>query len=148
MNFGRLVISVCAVFCLLFSCQKTNEVLDVKAYYDQIRDASHSAADSLIQTINVDALNGEDQKWFDLLKLMVRGKKDSTCLMHEFEKVMQDETYSSLVKQENFQFILSNTLSGKCKDWQKDLLESFLNCLLYTSPSPRDRQKSRMPSSA
>ena len=25
---------------------------------------------------------------------------------------------------------------------------SYLNCLLYTSPSPRDRQKSRMPSSA
>ena len=24
----------------------------------------------------------------------------------------------------------------------------ILNCLLYTSPSPRDRQKSRMPSSA
>ena len=24
----------------------------------------------------------------------------------------------------------------------------FNNCLLYTSPSPRDRQKSRMPSSA
>ena len=26
--------------------------------------------------------------------------------------------------------------------------EEFANCLLYTSPSPRDRQKSRMPSSA
>ena len=26
--------------------------------------------------------------------------------------------------------------------------EIFLYCLLYTSPSPRDRQKSRMPSSA
>ena len=26
--------------------------------------------------------------------------------------------------------------------------ESFRTCLLYTSPSPRDRQKSRMPSSA
>ena len=25
---------------------------------------------------------------------------------------------------------------------------NFINCLLYTSPSPRDRQKSRMPSSA
>ena len=25
---------------------------------------------------------------------------------------------------------------------------SFEDCLLYTSPSPRDRQKSRMPSSA
>ena len=28
------------------------------------------------------------------------------------------------------------------------LLSSFTDCLLYTSPSPRDRQKSRMPSSA
>ena len=26
--------------------------------------------------------------------------------------------------------------------------EDFIACLLYTSPSPRDRQKSRMPSSA
>ena len=26
--------------------------------------------------------------------------------------------------------------------------EESKNCLLYTSPSPRDRQKSRMPSSA
>ena len=30
----------------------------------------------------------------------------------------------------------------------KRLLESVERCLLYTSPSPRDRQKSRMPSSA
>ena len=29
-------------------------------------------------------------------------------------------------------------------DWQHD----FGICLLYTSPSPRDREKSRMPSSA
>ena len=29
-----------------------------------------------------------------------------------------------------------------------DLHDTFWNCLLYTSPSPRDRQKSRMPSSA
>ena len=26
--------------------------------------------------------------------------------------------------------------------------QQYLSCLLYTSPSPRDRQKSRMPSSA
>ena len=29
-----------------------------------------------------------------------------------------------------------------------DLQAQFMGCLLYTSPSPRDRQKSRMPSSA
>ena len=28
------------------------------------------------------------------------------------------------------------------------ILEKTIPCLLYTSPSPRDRQKSRMPSSA
>ena len=30
----------------------------------------------------------------------------------------------------------------------KDFMNYMLTCLLYTSPSPRDRQKSRMPSSA
>ena len=29
-----------------------------------------------------------------------------------------------------------------------EILAKLTNCLLYTSPSPRDRQKSRMPSSA
>ena len=30
----------------------------------------------------------------------------------------------------------------------KELLEKIYNCLLYTSPSPRDKRQSRMPSSA
>ena len=35
------------------------------------------------------------------------------------------------------------------RSWELDALEpSYIICLLYTSPSPRDRQKSRMPSSA
>ena len=29
-----------------------------------------------------------------------------------------------------------------------EILDNMISCLLYTSPSPRDRQKSRMPSSA
>ena len=41
----------------------------------------------------------------------------------------------------------------KCKiEWSKELRKYVcrypIPCLLYTSPSPRDRQKSRMPSSA
>ena len=31
---------------------------------------------------------------------------------------------------------------------REDTFEVNIDCLLYTSPSPRDRQKSRMPSSA
>ena len=49
--------------------------------------------------------------------------------------------------------------AGECEVVSSDLLEIELRrlavrlgrpqgCLLYTSPSPRDRQKSRMPSSA
>ena len=30
----------------------------------------------------------------------------------------------------------------------KEIIDIIKSCLLYTSPSPRDRQKSRMPSSA
>ena len=33
-------------------------------------------------------------------------------------------------------------------DSKKHEVNWFQSCLLYTSPSPRDRQKSRMPSSA
>ena len=38
-------------------------------------------------------------------------------------------------------------VSGGIEDGE-DVLEGLKSCLLYTSPSPRDRQKSRMPSSA
>ena len=38
--------------------------------------------------------------------------------------------------------IRTSSYSGKSR------LEAPVRCLLYTSPSPRDRQKSRMPSSA
>ena len=34
------------------------------------------------------------------------------------------------------------------KEYGPQLFNQLLDCLLYTSPSPRDRQKSRMPSSA
>ena len=34
----------------------------------------------------------------------------------------------------------------KCED--SDIVELLRSCLLYTSPSPRDSRKSRMPSSA
>ena len=42
------------------------------------------------------------------------------------------------------------TWVGDCQTGHLQLIDQTLlpNCLLYTSPSPRDRQKSRMPSSA
>ena len=41
-----------------------------------------------------------------------------------------------------FTLLISVLLSAQCTD------KNVNNCLLYTSPSPRDRTRSRMPSSA
>ena len=38
--------------------------------------------------------------------------------------------------------------ASELKDYSEEIFKLIDNCLLYTSPSPRDRQKSRMPSSA
>ena len=45
---------------------------------------------------------------------------------------------------------LKTAVTGKVKKGSKaaSRRKSYCACLLYTSPSPRDRQKSRMPSSA
>ena len=53
----------------------------------------------------------------------------------------QDLAGESLVDYSSGMFLAAPRRTGK---------STFLNndCLLYTSPSPRDRQKSRMPSSA
>ena len=45
--------------------------------------------------------------------------------------------------------VLAVSQSGETKDVLRSVTRRpFPTCLLYTSPSPRDRQKSRMPSSA
>ena len=41
-----------------------------------------------------------------------------------------------------------NIVPEQLADIQTDYTDENIICLLYTSPSPRDRQKSRMPSSA
>ena len=43
---------------------------------------------------------------------------------------------------------LSETKSGSSKDWRSVITVTVETCLLYTSPSPRDKRQSRMPSSA
>ena len=42
----------------------------------------------------------------------------------------------------------TTTCAKGAKGYAMQTLDDYCICLLYTSPSPRDRQKSRMPSSA
>ena len=49
---------------------------------------------------------------------------------------------------EDFVKGLEDVLGEKQPAISYEEAKQVINCLLYTSPSPRDRQKSRMPSSA
>ena len=46
------------------------------------------------------------------------------------------------------EFKIFTNIKGATADPKNFSEDNFITCLLYTSPSPRDRQKSRMPSSA
>ena len=54
--------------------------------------------------------------------------------------------WSSMYSKEINEYI--NETSNKYWNLFEDKTNQYNYCLLYTSPSPRDRQKSRMPSSA
>ena len=49
---------------------------------------------------------------------------------------------------ERFIFLIDQSASMSAVDTPEGISRLEVACLLYTSPSPRDRQKSRMPSSA
>ena len=70
------------------------------------------------------------------LKLAIRPEK--------IAKIMMDEAILALMAE---RFSLSD-IQATFKKYAKRDLPRFYICLLYTSPSPRDRTRSRMPSSA
>ena len=59
-----------------------------------------------------------------------------------FNELMADR---DLILKDFLEFAQGGTIQEKIQ-WNKE--NNAISCLLYTSPSPRDRQKSRMPSSA
>ena len=94
-------------------------------------------------------------------------KKKGNQINIELSEEISEGTYSNLaiISHSNSEFVLDfvrivpNVQKAKVKSriilspehakrLHKALADNINNCLLYTSPSPRDRQKSRMPSSA
>eukprot|EP01015_Nassula_variabilis_P015583 TRINITY_DN2328_c0_g1_i7.p4 TRINITY_DN2328_c0_g1~~TRINITY_DN2328_c0_g1_i7.p4 ORF type:complete len:101 (+),score=37.70 TRINITY_DN2328_c0_g1_i7:66-368(+) len=67
------------------------------------------------------------------------------CGSNKGELVLWD-TKENLHVVSNFKERVSANIKPKIEDCNKEGQDG--HCLLYTSPSPRDRQKSRMPSSA
>ena len=85
--------------------------------------------------------------------------KVSSLLKKEITLILQNDLENDLIR-DHFVNISKIDLSGDlqhCKIYitstaqekvRKDIVANLNTCLLYTSPSPRDRTRSRMPSSA
>ena len=65
------------------------------------------------------------------------GGEDPATVIADYRAVVEDVDLDSIAEREA---VLRHDVKAR--------IEEFNACLLYTSPSPRDRQKSRMPSSA
>ena len=84
------------------------------------------------------------------VKILTVGKKGREQLKRQYESHLVGHVDLSEVKNigyNNAQDVAADVLS-RFDGGEFDVATIFYACLLYTSPSPRDRQKSRMPSSA
>ena len=78
------------------------------------------------------------------------GKRSRVCYtcMH----IRRNKGYDKICKlcnkkKDDKDYIVTFNMCKECNEKRK-LEDKVCNCLLYTSPSPRDRTRSRMPSSA
>eukprot|EP01015_Nassula_variabilis_P033184 TRINITY_DN7925_c0_g1_i4.p1 TRINITY_DN7925_c0_g1~~TRINITY_DN7925_c0_g1_i4.p1 ORF type:complete len:216 (-),score=35.37 TRINITY_DN7925_c0_g1_i4:13-660(-) len=93
------------------------------------------------------------QALYQLQQLISQSNYNRTLLKGIVETQIVKEAFEVFLKEQCFSWIM---YSSNIKDKQSHMRarRNFLyicqnySCLLYTSPSPRDRQKSRMPSSA
>eukprot|EP01017_Pseudomicrothorax_dubius_P028493 TRINITY_DN3386_c0_g3_i13.p1 TRINITY_DN3386_c0_g3~~TRINITY_DN3386_c0_g3_i13.p1 ORF type:complete len:169 (-),score=27.01 TRINITY_DN3386_c0_g3_i13:35-541(-) len=64
------------------------------------------------------------------------------------EKIEEKNVYQSQTSSDQRRRMIDEEIERRIRDDNDRINHNTSTCLLYTSPSPRDRQKSRMPSSA
>ena len=77
------------------------------------------------------------KKWYVVTTYSGYENKVKTALQERIRQFKMDEKFGEVL-------IPSETVTESAKDGK----QRVKTCLLYTSPSPRDRTRSRMPSSA
>ena len=96
--------------------------------------------EQLANTIRTDIVANEYQQ--NAARIMAeQGQQTNIEVMTKLRGQMEDKLKETLVKLER----QNKNVTGLYKLRNEYMIKI---CLLYTSPSPRDRQKSRMPSSA
>ena len=88
-------------------------------------------------------------KNFKYVNLGIPTKWESAHWFQRWKKVIPKKGEIAFLDRSWYTRALTEPVMGYCSEKQyRDFMNQVLSCLLYTSPSPRDRQKSRMPSSA
>ena len=76
-------------------------------------------------------------------------KRERPCILYQIKRC--SGPCVGYIEKDDYKLSVDNAIefvSGKSRKIQKNLSGQMENCLLYTSPSPRDPNRSRMPSSA
>ena len=99
----------------------------------------------------VAALDERDATLGDLRDLLTAAERELATAQRDIEQRASERTHASTTPEAAAELLAiaqkaaaENVATAQAK--AAELLDS--SCLLYTSPSPRDRQRSRMPSSA
>ena len=133
---------------------KTSVRMSAAQLYELIFDGNNKwmlSANGTIFTYEHEAvIPGLLKRWYAERKEMQQKMRD--CGDNEIEREYWDKR--QLVKKINLNSLYGAILNPGCRFFDIRIGQSVtltgrcITCLLYTSPSPRDRQKSRMPSSA
>ena len=124
---------------------------DVEKDYKYTRGQLYSLIEKGQEAINgIMEVAGESAspRAYEVAGQLIKSVADSTDKLMDLQKKMKDIDEEGTKTQNN---VTNNALFvGSTSELSKLLKQGILNnnCLLYTSPSPRDRQKSRMPSKA
>ena len=105
----------------------------------------------LIVAVDIPAIEGEEalQETVGFSALSTPKAINLATLEPVASQSFEDHLAQSLVQNSSPDPVAKSTANASAKNNKAQRLASVTNsCLLYTSPSPRDRTRSRMPSSA
>ena len=103
-------------------------------------------SDSDVSDISYGSLDDFDPSLEGKKYMFVNESKPAFSATGHLKKQWIEEGYPNLVLPFSQAYMNSKSSTRNCTNaWSQGDIDT---CLLYTSPSPRDRQKSRMPSSA
>eukprot|EP00656_Telonema_subtile_P041570 TRINITY_DN46781_c0_g1_i1.p1 TRINITY_DN46781_c0_g1~~TRINITY_DN46781_c0_g1_i1.p1 ORF type:complete len:297 (-),score=43.84 TRINITY_DN46781_c0_g1_i1:30-920(-) len=90
---------------------------------------------------------------FDITKPSPRSKKETALVLQDFALSQCNIWFMRFSLDPSCRYVVIGNIAGTAMIWDVDrakapIVKLTYPCLLYTSPSPRDRNRSRMPSSA